>query len=111
MLGEGYIAAERLNADPALAAWHTRWQARLSSHAEPVSEAIARMRNHNPVIIPRNHQVEAALAAATGPAGDLIPMEHLLDALSQPYQLRPGFERYAEPAPDAGRGYQTFCGT
>jgi uncharacterized protein YdiU (UPF0061 family) len=69
------------------------------------------MRHHNPMIIPRNHQVEDALAAATGPASDLAPMERLLDALSQPYQMRPGLERYAAPAPDAGRGYQTFCGT
>jgi uncharacterized protein YdiU (UPF0061 family) len=111
MLGEGRIAPERLDADPALAAWHARWQARLHSHGEPLALAVARMRHHNPMIIPRNHQVEDALAAATGPASDLAPMERLLDALSQPYQMRPGLERYAAPAPDAGRGYQTFCGT
>ena len=60
--------------------------------------------------IPRNHLVEEALAAAT--EGDLGPVRTLLDAVTQPYDERPGLERYAEPAPeDFGRRFQTFCGT
>ena len=35
-----------------------------------------------------------------------------LSAVTDPYQPRPGFERYAEPAPGSfSRYYQTFCGT
>ena len=45
------------------------------------------------------------------PAGDLDPLGRLLDAVSAPYDERPGLERYAEPAPDSFAGYQTFCGT
>jgi uncharacterized protein YdiU (UPF0061 family) len=64
----------------------------------------------NPITIPRNHLVEEALAAAT--AGDLGPFHRLLDAVTQPFDERPGFERYALAAPvDFGAGYQTFCGT
>ena len=111
LLAEGAIAADRLGSDPMLAAWHARWQSRLQHGGQTVAQAIARMRDNNPVYIPRNHQVEAALAAATGPASDLGPLERLLEAISQPYRARPGLERYAAPAPDAGRGYQTFCGT
>jgi uncharacterized protein YdiU (UPF0061 family) len=63
----------------------------------------------NPLYIPRNHQVEAALTAAT--AGDLEPLHRLLDVLARPFDERPGLEAYAAPPP-AGRGaYQTFCGT
>ena len=63
----------------------------------------------NPVYIPRNHLVEEALDAATG--GDLSPVERLVDAVTSPYVQRPGFERYAEPAPEAFGPYRTFCGT
>ena len=63
----------------------------------------------NPVYVPRNHLVEEVLAAAT--AGELSLVEGLLDAVTAPYDERPGLERYAEPAPDDFGAYQTFCGT
>ena len=82
--------------------WAARWRA-----LDPDADAMDRV---NPVYIPRNHLVEEALAAAT--AGDLGPLETLLAAVTSPYQERPGFERYAEPAPEGFAGcYQTFCGT
>ena len=63
----------------------------------------------NPVYIPRNHLVEEALAAGT--EGDLDPLERLLDAVSTPYDERPGLERYAAAAPEDFGAYRTFCGT
>lgn len=63
----------------------------------------------NPLIIPRNHLVEAALAAAT--TGDLVPFERLLEAVADPFTARPGFERYTLPAPGGLGGYVTYCGT
>lgn len=63
----------------------------------------------NPIYIPRNHLVEEALEAATG--GDLAPLHQLLNAVTRPYEERPGLERYAAPAPDDFGDYQTFCGT
>ena len=63
----------------------------------------------NPVYVPRNHLVEEALGAATD--GDLTPLDRLLEAVSAPYDERPGLERYAEPAPDSFGAYATFCGT
>ena len=63
----------------------------------------------NPVYVPRNHLVEEALDAATG--GDLALLDRLLEAVSAPYDERPGLERYAEPAPDSFGSYTTFCGT
>lgn len=82
-------------------AWVTRWQA-LRPDADIMDRA-------NPAYIPRNHLVEEALTAAT--AGDLAPLERLLVAVRAPYDERPGFERYASPAPDDFGDYQTFCGT
>jgi uncharacterized protein YdiU (UPF0061 family) len=64
----------------------------------------------NPIYVPRNHLVEDALSAAT--AGDLGPFEDLLDVVTNPYDVRPGRERYERPAPsDFGAAYRTFCGT
>jgi serine/tyrosine/threonine adenylyltransferase len=81
--------------------WLSRWRA-LGPDAESMDRA-------NPIYIPRNHLIEEALAAAT--AGDLAPVEQLLDAVTAPFDERPGLERYASPAPEDFGSYQTFCGT
>lgn len=81
--------------------WLSRWRA--------LDPDAASMDHANPTYIPRNHLVEEALTAAT--AGDLRPVQQLLDAVTTPYDERPGFERYASPAPEDFGAYQTFCGT
>ena len=58
--------------------------------------------------MPRNALVEEALTAAT--EGDLDPVHRLLDAVTRPYDERPGLERYAAP-PLEDLPYRTFCGT
>ena len=83
-------------------AWAERWRA-----TGPDADAMDRV---NPVYLPRNHLVEAALTAATG--GDLGPLERLLEAVRSPYDERPGLADHAAPGPaDFGAAYQTFCGT
>ncbi len=89
-------------------AWLSRWRALIPAEAEPAVVAAA-MDRVNPVYIPRNHLVEAALTAAT--AGDLEPFRRLLDVLARPFDLRPGLEEYAAPAPETFGDYRTFCGT
>ena len=69
----------------------------------------AAMDRANPVYIPRNHLVEDALTAAS--SGDMGPFGRLLDAVTGPFDERPGLQRYAEPAPEAFGKYRTFCGT
>ena len=95
---------------PALAApWHARWLARLAREPGSSVEIAARMRRANPLVIPRNHRVEEALAAAE--AGDLAPFEQLLAAIRGPFDARAAAEPYRR-GPPAGCGpYRTFCGT
>jgi uncharacterized protein YdiU (UPF0061 family) len=81
-------------------AWLPRWRARL------VPDAAAALRAANPAVIPRNHQVEAALEAAT--AGDMAPFNALLAAVTQPFAEA---EAYLLPAPTGFGPYVTFCGT
>ena len=91
-------------------AWVERWREQLAHEGREAAEVASAMDRVNPVYIPRNHNVEEALAAAT--AGDLEPFERLLDVLARPFDERPGLEAYAEPAPpDWGSTYNTFCGT
>ncbi len=106
----GLGAAARGDAEPARGlfldlaefdAWTERWRG-----LGPDPDLMDRT---NPVYIPRNHLVEEALAAAT--ADDLDPLQRLLQAVTSPYDERPGFERYAEPAPEDFGRYRTFCGT
>ncbi len=98
----------------ALDAWLVRWRERCrhddAAGGPGDATRAVRMRRASPWIIPRNHRVEEALAAATD--GDLAPFERLLDAVQRPFDEQPALASYAEPAPaEATAGYQTFCGT
>ncbi len=103
-------AAARGDAEPvrrvfldlaAIDAWIQRWK-ELGPDADAMNAV-------NPAYIPRNNLVEEALAAATG--GDLDPLERLLDVVTNPYQERPGLERFAALPPESLGRYRTFCGT
>ncbi|WP_184320440.1 protein adenylyltransferase SelO [Geobacillus subterraneus] len=90
--------------------WHERWQTRLSQDSVSREEAYERMRLHNPAVIPRNHRVEEALAAAVDD-GDYSVMERFLEALADPYAYSLKQAEYAELPPPSHRPYRTFCGT
>ena len=68
------------------------------------------MRAVNPAFIPRNHRVEAVIAAAMN-NDDYAPFEELLTVLSKPHEDQPTFAAYAEPPLPEQRVLQTFCGT
>ncbi len=92
----------------AFADWRERWLARLGP-VEPAAVA-ARMDAVNPVHVPRNHLVEAAIEAAG--ADDLEPLHELLEAVRSPFGPWVEGDRFAEPAPDDfTRSYVTYCGT
>jgi uncharacterized protein YdiU (UPF0061 family) len=95
-------------ADIAFAAWHTRWHERIARQPQSFTDVAAHMRSHNPAVIPRNHKVEEALAAASD-HGDLSVLERLLSALANPYADRD--DEYTCPPPASTTPYRTFCGT
>ncbi|MDH5540577.1 MAG: YdiU family protein [Rhizobacter sp.] len=112
--GDGALRA--LFAQPqTLEPWLARWRERCAiddaASRPDAGQRATRMRRANPWIIPRNHLVEEALAAATND-DNLAPFEQLLDALRRPFDEAPELARYAEPASaEVTAGYQTFCGT
>ena len=95
--------------DESFLQWHERWLVRLGRQPQSLAQSDELRRAHNPAFIPRNHLVEAALAAAE--QNDLAPLERLLDVLATPYDHTRHAPDYRQPAADNGAGYQTFCGT
>jgi len=109
---EGNDAPARALFSPGAAwdAWAERWNARLAREPGSPAERAAMMRALNPLYIPRNHLVEAALNAAVH-SDDCRPFEELLGVIAKPCERRPGLERFAQPPRPEERVLATFCGT
>ena len=90
--------------------WARPWRQRLAEEPVSAQERETSMREANPLFIPRNHLVEAALVAAIE-RQDFQPFEALLSVLLRPYEDRPDSEQYATPACPEQRVTATFCGT
>jgi uncharacterized protein YdiU (UPF0061 family) len=90
--------------------WAARWRQRLAQEPQSGAERQAAMHAVNPAFIPRNHRVEAVIAAAVTD-DDHRPFEELLTVLTKPYQDQPDFADYAKAPQEHERVCQTFCGT
>ena len=94
--------------DPApFEVWHGRLLALRGTgpSADASEEAMART---NPVHIPRNMHLDAALRAAH--RGDLEPARTLLEAVRRPFEHRAEHAHLEGPG-DGGDRFMTFCGT
>lgn len=107
--GDGAMLEALLPSADAMAPWIADWWAQLEREAIAPLERADAMDAVNPVYIPRNHHVEAALAAAE--TGDLALWRELLEVVRNPYIARPEWACYAQPAPLDSNPYKTFCGT
>ncbi len=90
--------------------WAARWRERLAREPAGATGAAAAMRAVNPAYIPRNHLVEAAIAAAVS-AEDFAPFEAMLAVVTSPFDERPERRLYATPPLPEQRVARTFCGT
>ncbi|CAN5208195.1 YdiU family protein [soil metagenome] len=86
-----------------------RWRERLALEPEEPSSRRAGMERTNPAYIPRNHRIEAVIAAAM--EGDFVLFEEMLAALARPFESQPKFAAYAELPLEHERVRATFCGT
>ena len=89
--------------------WYKKYQDRIKSQDKSKEEVFNLMRNSNPAVIPRNHRVEEALAAAEN--GDFSVMNNLLKALANPFEHSDFQKEYSKPAPKSQCDYKTYCGT
>lgn len=101
------LAVDMMAVEPRLTfpeQWIARWLV-----LGPDPDAMNRV---NPIYIPRNHLLDAALEAATD--GDLAPFAALLEHVTHPYDELPGGgegAQYANPAPPGAGRFITYCGT
>lgn len=89
--------------------WYKKYQDRIKSQGKSKAEVFNLMKNSNPAVIPRNHRVEEALAAAEN--GDFSVMNNLLKALANPFEHSDFQKEYSKPAPKSQCDYKTYCGT
>jgi uncharacterized protein YdiU (UPF0061 family) len=103
--------AGRLFDDPAqFDDWLVKWRARVGEESATDEERKASMQAVNPVYIPRNHQIEAAIRAAED-QGDFSVFHALHEVLQHPFTQQQGKDRYMQPPEPEEVVRQTFCGT
>ncbi|UJP06397.1 MAG: YdiU family protein [Nitrosomonas sp.] len=103
------LPADELFHGAEFVAWFTNWKARLVRQSGLEESSLSIMQANNPVIIPRNHRVEAALAAATH--NDYSLFHQLLAAVTNPFDNAPKYHQFTTPPLPSECVHQTFCGT
>jgi uncharacterized protein YdiU (UPF0061 family) len=88
-------------------AWLSVYRARLATEGVGQAERADAMNRVNPIYVLRNHLAEIAIRRASGLSAqgaptndrDYAEVGRLLEALSRPYEERPGLEAYAAQPP------------
>jgi uncharacterized protein YdiU (UPF0061 family) len=93
-----YDADLRARHGPAFEAWLRDWAARVRADAGDPAARRAAMDATNPCYVARNWLAQEAIDAAT--AGDLAPLDRLVEVLRRPYAEQAGREHYAQRRPD-----------
>jgi uncharacterized protein YdiU (UPF0061 family) len=87
--------------------WFTNWQDLERGNEDA---RLNRMRENNPLFIPRNHLVEKALDEACL-NDDLRFFKELLDISVNPYVKNASATSFMKVPDTIDTGYKTFCGT
>ncbi|MDA8537385.1 YdiU family protein [Candidatus Pelagibacter bacterium] len=103
------IKDNKIYKDQGFLVWKKRWQERLKMHNSSLEKYLKLMRTVNPLVIPRNHIVEEALAAAND--NNFVPLKKLNKILNKPYINQNGIENYQGTTNTNYKDYKTFCGT
>jgi uncharacterized protein YdiU (UPF0061 family) len=98
----------------AIAPWLASWQQAIDEtlllQQLSLADISATMQQANPLYIPRNHLVEAALHAAVY-ENQLAPFYQLIDCLTKPYQRHANHDYFVAPPAPEQVVRATFCGT
>ena len=90
--------------------WVVKWRERVGKDIVADEARQDGMQAVNPVYIPRNHQIEAAIRAAED-HGDFSVFHDLHAVLQRPFTQQDGKDRYMQPPEPDEVVRQTFCGT
>ena len=108
LMGEKFSINEKYNNKDFLV-WKKKWKSRLKLNNTNPEKYFKLMYSVNPLVIPRNHNVEEVLKAANN--DDITPMKNLLKVLEKPYTNQDQIYEYQFPNSNKEEKYQTFCGT
>ena len=101
---------ELFSQQAAAVGWLEKWRQRLSNEKQNNEQRQKNMQAVNPIYIPRNHQIEAAIRAAED-HNDFAPFHALHEVLQQPFHYQPDKDNYMLPPKPEEEVTQTFCGT
>jgi serine/tyrosine/threonine adenylyltransferase len=90
--------------------WFLRWMDRIQQTSKEPTEIFQQMRRVNPVVIPRNHQIEKAIQAAYNDH-DLKPFQKLVEVVSSPFAVSRENESFKDAPLEGEKVLATFCGT
>jgi len=90
--------------------WYHQWRLMLENQPDTMKEIEERMRQANPLVIPRNHHMENVIRTCIE-RGEADAAEEFVKALSSPYTKTDKTWIFQDAPEDADEGYQTFCGT
>jgi serine/tyrosine/threonine adenylyltransferase len=90
--------------------WLGKWRERLRREGSIDYERKVMMRGVNPVYIPRNHQIEAAIRSAED-YDDFSVFHDLHNVLQKPFERQMGMDDYMQPPQPHEIVRMTFCGT
>ena len=90
--------------------WMQKWRERLRIETQNEAARQKSMLAINPIYVPRNHQIEAAIRAAED-HGDFSVFHQLHAVLQNPYVKQEGKDRYMQPPKPEEVVEYTFCGT
>ncbi len=88
--------------------WREQWEHRTNRENNRIN-TIKLMQTQNPLFIPRNHLVEAALENAT--QGDKSKYNELLNSISKPYDYTSNNTNFQTVPDGFDESYKTYCGT
>ena len=104
------ILASLFSGNLEISNWVKTWRLRLAQETDDLIQIGSRMKETNPLFIPRNHLVEGAIKVAME-NDDLTEMKRLCKILMHPYCEQPNSVRFMQPPKPEEKVFQTFCGT
>ncbi|MDP7593010.1 MAG: YdiU family protein [Litorilituus sp.] len=121
---QGEHFSQQLSAE--LDRWYQTWHSLLAEVHQGGSHPYCQLAHRvmvkvNPVVIPRNHHVEALLARCEQVVSQQVPESHyegvnhilaeFIKVINSPYLEFEATKKYQDTPLDGDKSYQTFCGT
>ncbi len=101
------IQEDNIYEDSNFSSWKKRWEERVMENNNSSQKGMNIMKKMNPLVIPRNHQIEEVLKESS--QGNLGPLNKFFETLNNPYTDHKNISKYQ--LPNSNENYQTFCGT